>query len=77
MSGFADPVNSRDPYNSVVSIGDDSVSMGGRNAPSAAYAGYSPILHQAMAILPPSRISFDLKTHEISADGTHLRFLKI
>ena len=46
-SGFADPTNSRDPYYSVVSIGDDGFSKGGRNAPSAAYAGYSPILHEA------------------------------
>lgn len=46
-SGFADPTNSRDPYYSVVSIGDDGLSKGGRNAPSAAYAGYSPILHKA------------------------------
>ncbi len=44
-SGFADPENSRDPVNSVVSTGADGVSQGGRNAPSAAYAGYSPILH--------------------------------
>jgi cytochrome c peroxidase len=47
VSGYADPANSRDPYYKVVSIGDDGVSMGGRNAPSAAYAGYSPVLHQA------------------------------
>ncbi|BHH85492.1 cytochrome-c peroxidase [Desulforhopalus sp. 52FAK] len=45
-SGFADPTNSRDPYFTVVSLGDDNVSFGGRNAPSAAYAGSSPILHQ-------------------------------
>ncbi|MFZ1983640.1 MAG: cytochrome c peroxidase [Desulfatitalea sp.] len=44
-SGFADPDNSRDPYVSVVSVGADGVSRGGRNAPSAAYAGYSPSLH--------------------------------
>ena len=46
MSGFADPTNSRDPYHTVVSLGDDGVSLGGRNAPTAAYAGFSPILHQ-------------------------------
>lgn len=40
-AGFADPTNSRDPYYTVVSLGDDGVSLGGRNAPSAAYAGYS------------------------------------
>jgi cytochrome c peroxidase len=45
--GFADPTNSRDPYNTMVSLGDDGVSKGGRNAPTAAYAGYSPILAQA------------------------------
>jgi cytochrome c peroxidase len=44
-SGFADPDNRRDPYSSVVSVGADGVSTGGRNAPSAAYAGYSPALH--------------------------------
>ncbi|MBU1139738.1 MAG: cytochrome-c peroxidase [Proteobacteria bacterium] len=42
--GFADPTNSRDPYFTVVSLGDDGVSKGGRNAPTSAYAGYSPIL---------------------------------
>lgn len=44
-AGFADPENSRDPYNSVASTGADGVSTGGRNAPSAAYAGYSPPLY--------------------------------
>lgn len=44
-SGFADPANRLDPYTSVVSLGADGVSKGGRNAPSAAYAGYSPVLH--------------------------------
>lgn len=46
LSGFADPSNSRDPYYTVVSLGDDGVSVGNRNAPTAAYAGYSPILQQ-------------------------------
>lgn len=46
VAGFVDPTNSRDPYYTVVSLGDDGVSVGGRNAPSAAYAGYSPILQQ-------------------------------
>lgn len=46
VTGFADPTNSRDPYYTVVSLGDDGVSLGGRNAPSAAYAGYSPQLQQ-------------------------------
>ncbi len=44
-SGFADPANSADPYVSVVSVGADGVSQGGRNAPTAAYAGESPVLH--------------------------------
>jgi cytochrome c peroxidase len=46
VTGFADPINSRDPYYTVVSLGDDGVSVGGRNAPTAAYAGYSPVLQQ-------------------------------
>lgn len=46
VAGFADPTNSRDPFYTVVSLGDDGISRGGRNAPSAAYAGYSPVLHQ-------------------------------
>lgn len=46
VAGFADPTNSRDPYYTVVSLGDDGVSKGGRNAPTAAYAGYSPVLQQ-------------------------------
>ncbi len=49
MTGFTDPTNSRDPYYTVVSLGDDGVSVGGRNAPTAAYAGYSPILQQNTA----------------------------
>jgi cytochrome c peroxidase len=44
ISGFADPTNMRDPENTVVSLGDDEVSTGGRNAPSSAYAGFSPRL---------------------------------
>jgi cytochrome c peroxidase len=44
ISGFADPTNMRDPYNTFVSLGDDGVSKGGRNAPSSAYAGFSPAL---------------------------------
>ncbi|MFT5701713.1 MAG: cytochrome c peroxidase [Desulforhopalus sp.] len=46
VAGFVDPTNTRDPYYTVVSLGDDGVSVGGRNAPTAAYAGYSPILQQ-------------------------------
>lgn len=46
-SGFADPTNSRDPENTMVSLGDDGISLGNRNAPTSAYAGYSPILSDA------------------------------
>jgi cytochrome c peroxidase len=42
-AGFADPVNRRDPYNFPVSQGSVPGNYGGRNAPSAAYAGFSPI----------------------------------
>jgi cytochrome c peroxidase len=45
-AGFADPTNARDPYYTVVSLGADGVSKGGRNAPSAAYVGYNPPLYQ-------------------------------
>lgn len=45
-AGFADPTNSRDPYNIMVSLGDDGTSKGGRNAPTSAYCGFSPILYQ-------------------------------
>lgn len=48
-SGFADPDNFDSPETSMVSVGADGVSTGGRNAPSAAYAGFSPILHQNQA----------------------------
>jgi cytochrome c peroxidase len=44
ISGFADPTNLRDPENTVVSLGDDGVSLGGRNAPTSAYGGFSPPL---------------------------------
>lgn len=44
-AGFADPENKKDPYESVVSTGSDGVSVGGRNAPSATYAGFSPVFH--------------------------------
>ncbi|MFH1217230.1 MAG: cytochrome c peroxidase [Pseudomonadota bacterium] len=44
-SGFADPTNSADPVNVMVSLGDDLLSTGGRNAPTAAYCGFSPVLH--------------------------------
>ena len=44
-AGFADKDNKVDPYNSVVSTGSDGFSVGGRNAPTAAYAGFSPVFH--------------------------------
>jgi len=47
-SGFADPANSFDPEESVVSIGSDGVSTGNRNAPSSAYAGFSPNLYKVV-----------------------------
>jgi cytochrome c peroxidase len=43
-TGFADPDNTADPAVSVVSIGADGVSRGGRNAPTSAYTGFSPVL---------------------------------
>ncbi len=43
--GFVDPANVLDPDNSVVSLGDDGISTGDRNSPTAAYGGYSPNLH--------------------------------
>ena len=46
VSGFADPTNMRDPASTVVSLGADGVSKGGRNAPSSAYAGFSPKLQK-------------------------------
>lgn len=44
LSGFADRSNAMHPYTHVVSIGADGVSRGARNAPTAAYAGFSPPL---------------------------------
>lgn len=44
FAGFADPRNQLDPDTSVVSLGADGISVGGRNAPTAAYAGFSPHL---------------------------------
>lgn len=43
LAGFADRSNFLHPYDKVVSVGSDGVSLGGRNAPSSAYAGYSPV----------------------------------
>ncbi len=45
-AGFVDPANAKDPENSFVSLGDDLFSKGGRNAPTSAYCGFSPILAQ-------------------------------
>lgn len=45
-AGFADPRNLHNPFVNVVSVGADGFSLGGRNAPTAAYAGFSPILQQ-------------------------------
>jgi len=40
--GFVDPANVADPVNSVVSLGSDISLNGGRNAPTASYAAFSP-----------------------------------
>lgn len=44
-AGFADPLNSRFPFMLPVSKGSIPTLFGGRNAPTAAYAGFSPIFH--------------------------------
>ena len=44
LAGFADTSNHVDPLNSPNSDGSDPTLFGGRNAPSAAYAGFSPPL---------------------------------
>ena len=47
-AGYADPVNLDNPIEFPVSAGsvtDPAVLYGGRNAPSSAYAGFSPIFH--------------------------------
>lgn len=45
-AGFADPTNAADPYHTMVSLGDDGVSKGGRNAPTSAYCNFSPVLNK-------------------------------
>ncbi len=45
-AGFADPTNAADPVDTPVSLGADGFSKGGRNAPTAAYSGYSPIRYK-------------------------------
>ena len=42
-AGFADPENRKDPIDFPVSDGSDPTLFGGRNAPTAAYAGFSPV----------------------------------
>ena len=42
-AGFADPENRRNPVAFPVSDGSDPKLFGGRNAPTAAYAGFSPV----------------------------------
>ncbi|MFV1982179.1 MAG: cytochrome-c peroxidase [Thiohalomonadales bacterium] len=44
-TGFADPRNAADPAKNVVSLGSDITLNGGRNAPSSAYAAFTPIFH--------------------------------
>jgi cytochrome c peroxidase len=44
-AGFADPENRISPALFPVSDGSDSTLFGGRNAPSASYAGFNPIFH--------------------------------
>ena len=44
-AGFADPENRVSPVLLPVSDGSDPTLFGGRNAPSAAYAGFSPVFH--------------------------------
>lgn len=41
-AGFADPMNVRDPWNSVVSLGSDITMNGGRNSPTSGYAAFIP-----------------------------------
>jgi cytochrome c peroxidase len=45
MAAFVDPDNTSDPFESVVSTGSDGVSLGGREAPTAAYAAFSPAFY--------------------------------
>jgi len=42
---FVDPANVANPVDSVVSLGSDPTLHGGRNAPSAGYAAFSPFFH--------------------------------
>jgi len=42
-AGFADPENRKNPIDFPVSDGSDPTLFGGRNAPTAGYAGFSPV----------------------------------
>lgn len=44
-AGFADPDNAKQPFRFPVSEGSVPKLFGGRNAPTAAYSGFSPIFH--------------------------------
>lgn len=44
-AGFADPENLREPVVFPVSDGSNPLLFGGRNAPTSAYAGFSPVFH--------------------------------
>ncbi|MDX9708788.1 MAG: cytochrome c peroxidase [Trichloromonas sp.] len=41
-TGFADPMNVQDPWNSVVSLGSNPMLNGGRNSPTSGYAAFIP-----------------------------------
>lgn len=57
-AGFADPKNTQSPYMNPVSEGSIPKRFGNRNAPTAAYSGFSPIFHfQCEEYDPPG--SFD------------------
>jgi len=44
-AAFADPLNRKFPYDFPVSLGSDTNLNGGRNAPTASYAAFSPVFH--------------------------------
>lgn len=50
MAGFADPLNTLFPTVFPVSRGSITTLFGGRNSPSAAYAGFSPVFHYDAAV---------------------------
>lgn len=45
LAGFADPANLADPIGFPVSAGSNPDFFGGRNAPTAAYSGFSPVMY--------------------------------